>query len=175
MRKVSLRVIPSADGIVSTVQKEFQINGMKTLLRMVPLVAVAASIVSAQTSTAPTTAEIVAARVARLTKLLTLSTAQDTQATAIFTTEVNALAPIKTSLATARTAIVTAVEANNAAGITAAANSIGTLTTQQEQVEGTAEAAFYVILTADQKTKYQELLAAGLDSVGNFHSKGGHH
>jgi hypothetical protein len=155
-------------------RRSFTLTAMQTFLRIIP-VAIAASLVSAQTTTTPTTAEIVAARVARLTKLLTLSTAQDTQATAIFTTEVSALAPIKTRVATARTAIITAVEANNASGITAAANSIGTLTAQQEQVEGTAEAAFYVILAADQKTKYQELLAAGLDSVGDFHSRGGHH
>jgi hypothetical protein len=155
-------------------QKEFQPNGMQTFIRMMPMFAMAATFLSAQSSTTETTAEIVAERVARLTKILTLSTAQQTQATAIFTTEVNVVTTIKTSLATARTALVTAVEANNTAGITTAATTIGTLTTQEEQAEGTAEAAFYVILTADQKTIYQQLLAGGLDAAGSHYPGGGH-
>ncbi len=135
-----------------------------------------ASLLAAQTTTtaaAPTVAQIVADRVARLTKLLTLSTLQVTEATTLFTTELTALNTISTSLTTARTALTTAVEANSPSGITTAATTIGTLTMQQELAEGTAEAGFYFDLTADQQTKYKELIAAGLNGEGFNHGFGG--
>jgi hypothetical protein len=73
---------------------------------------------------------------------------------------------IRTNLTTAHTVLTTAVEANNAAGITAAANQIGTLTASEVQTESTAEAACYATLTAGQQTTYKELLAAELDGTG---------
>jgi hypothetical protein len=140
---------------------------MNKLIRASVLIAAAATLLPAQTTaTAPTVAEIVAARVARLTKLLTLTTAQATQATSLFTTEVTAEQTIDTNLATARTALTTAIEANSATGITAAATTIGNLTMQRAVADGTAEAAFYAILTTAQQTIYQELLAAGLQDCG---------
>lgn len=147
---------------------------MTKWFRILAVTAVAAASLPAQTSTtnAPTVAEIVANRVARLTKLLTLTTAQVTQATTIFTAEETALATIQTSLTTAHTALTTAVEANDTSGITTQSTQIGALTTQEVHAEATADAAFYLILTADQQTKYKELLAAGLDAVPG-HGPGG--
>jgi Spy/CpxP family protein refolding chaperone len=119
---------------------------------------------------APTAAEIVANRVARLTKLLTLTATQQTQATTIFTTEESSLSALRTSLQTARTGLATAVKANDTAGISAAAVQIGGITTQEVQAQGTADAAFYVLLTADQKTKYDELKSSGF---GGMRGRGG--
>ena len=147
---------------------------MQKSFRAAALIVAAASVLSAQFSTggtAPTIADIVAARVARLTKLLTLTTAQAASATSLFTTEETALSTIRTSLAAARTALTTAVEANS--GISAAATAIGNLVTQQELAEGTAEGMFYAELTTDQQTKYKELLAAGLDNGGGPGGHGG--
>lgn len=139
---------------------------MHKLLRTAALIAVASSFLPAQTTTttAPTIAEIVAARVAHLTKLLTLTTAQASQATSYFTTEVTALTTLNSTLATAKTALTTAVEADSTPGITAAATTIGTVTMQEAQAEGTAQAQFYAILTTAQQTIYQEVLASGLDA-----------
>lgn len=109
------------------------------------------------TRTPPTPAQMVANRVTRLTKVLTLTPAQQAQANTIFTTEATALTGLRTSMQTARTALETAVEANDSNAITAQANAIGSLTTQEVQATAASNAAFYAILTADQKTAYKEV------------------
>jgi Spy/CpxP family protein refolding chaperone len=118
------------------------------------------------TRTAPTPAQIVANRVARLTTLLTLTTAQQTQATTIFTNEITAISQLQTSMQTVRTALQTAVEKNDVAGITTQASAIGSLTTQEVQSRSTADAAFYAILTADQVAKYEQIEARGPRGFG---------
>ena len=89
-------------------------------------------------SNPPSDADIVANLVAHLTTLLDLTGAQQTQATSIFTV----------------------------AQITAAATQIGTLTMQQVVAQAKADAAFYLILTSDQQTKFAALKAAGLGAPG---------
>ncbi len=123
---------------------------------------------AAQTSTStttaptpPTPAQLTANQVARLTTLLTLTTDQQTQATTIFTAEYTALSTIQTSLQTERTTLNRAVTANDTAGIAAAASEIGTLTGQQVLAQATASAAFLLILTTDQQTKYEALQTSG--------------
>jgi hypothetical protein len=114
-------------------------------------------------------AEIVAAQVARLTKILTLTTAQATEATSYFTTSVTVDQTVATNLATAQAALTTAVESDGATAIiTTAANTIGTLTSQQVLADATAQASFYAILNSAQQTIYKELLAAGLQGVGGW-------
>jgi Spy/CpxP family protein refolding chaperone len=120
--------------------------------------------------TPPTTAEIVSHQVSRLTKLLDLTAAQQTQATSIFTTEQNALATVRTSMHTAHTALETAIKANDPAGISTQSAAIGTLTAQEVQAQGTADAAFYAILMADQQSKYDTL---GPRGPGGFGGPGG--
>lgn len=137
---------------------------MKSWFRGMALTAIAAAVVSAQTTTAPsppTIAQIVANRVAHLTNLLTLTTDQAAQATTIFTTEETALQGLKTSMQTAQTALKTAVQANSATGITAAATQLGSLNTQSIEARATADAAFYALLTSAQQTIYNEVPQGG--------------
>lgn len=139
----------------------------KLILNAVAVTTLAASFAAGQpTGTPPTSAEIVSNRVARLTTLLTLTTAQQTQATTIFTTEVTALAAIKTNLDTARTALNAAVLKNDSAAIVTQATQIGALTTQQVEAQAKADASFYALLTPDQQTKYTELRLTGLGGRG---------
>ncbi len=149
---------------------------MKNLLGTALLAVFTYSVAPAQTvgtsANAPTVAELVASRVARLSKILTLTAAQESTATTLFTKEITTLQSLQTGLATAQTAIIAAVEANSASGIVTAATQIGTLTAQQEQAEATADAAFYASLTTDQQTKYKALLSHGLDDYGT--GFGGH-
>jgi Spy/CpxP family protein refolding chaperone len=95
--------------------------------------------------------------VARLTKILDLTSEQQTSATTIFTTGQTALATLRTSLQTARTALQTAITSNDTATIASDAAQIGTLTGQEVQAQATASAAFYAILAADQQSKYETL------------------
>jgi Spy/CpxP family protein refolding chaperone len=124
------------------------------------------AIAQSTSGTAPTTAQIVSNLVARLTKLLDLTSAQQTQATTIFTTEQTALATLRTSIQTARTALQTAIKSNDTATIGTESTQIGTLTGQEVLAQGTADAAFYAILTADQQSKYDTLGPLGPGGAG---------
>ncbi len=73
----------------------------------------------------------------------------------------------------AHTALQTAIESNDTASISAQAAQIGTLTTQEVETHATAQAAFYAILTADQQTKYKQLLSAGPRGFGGPGGFGG--
>lgn len=116
--------------------------------------------------TTRTPEQVVASRVSRLTVLLTLTAAQQTQATTIFTTEQAALTALETPRTTARTALETAVKANNVTGIATQAAALGNLEKDEVLAHATAQAAFYNILTAAQKTTYDNIRNGGLDGDG---------
>ncbi len=116
--------------------------------------------------TPPDPATMAQRRVAHLTTLLTLTTAQQQQATNIFTNSSTANAAVHTNLQTAHTAIKDAVKKNDNAGIDRAATTIGNLTAQLTSNDAKADAAFYLILTPDQQAK--------LTSLKGMHGHGGH-
>lgn len=130
------------------------------------LTAVSASLLLSQTATStppspPTPARMTAHQVARLTTLLSLTAEQQTQATAIFTTEQTAMSSLFPSMQSAHKALQAAVRTQDTAAITTLAAQIGTLTTQETQARATAQAAFYAVLSADQQTKYDQLPQGG--------------
>lgn len=136
--------------------------------------ALVASGQSTTSPTPPTTAEIVSNIVSRLTKLLDLTSTQQSEATTIFTTEQTALATVRSSLHTARTALETAITSNDAGTIATEATQIGTLTSQQVQAQATAAAAFYTDLNSDQQSKYTTLgPMLGPGGPGGFGGPGG--
>ena len=128
------------------------------------------------TTNPPDVATIVAREVSFLSSLLTLTTGQQTQATTIFTTALTSIQTLQTNITTARTALATAVKANDTAGINTQSAAIGTAEGQIVALQAKADAAFYALLTADQKTK---LLAAdsdfGSDLGAGLHIPGGGH
>ena len=134
--------------------------------------ALSASFLVAQ-RTPPTAAEMIANRVARLTELLTLTTAQQSQAATIFTNEQASESTIRTSMEAARAALRTAVQSNDVGGIVTQAAQIGALTTRQVESQAKAEAAFYAILTVEQKTKYDERPSGGPGGRGGPRGPGG--
>jgi Spy/CpxP family protein refolding chaperone len=117
-----------------------------------------ATLVLAQTP--PSADQIAAQRVARLTTLLTLNSAQQYSATTIFTSEATAVSTLRTADETLHTLLETSVESNDAAGIANAANQLGALSAREVQARASADAAFYALLTADQQAKYKELQAS---------------
>jgi Spy/CpxP family protein refolding chaperone len=125
--------------------------------------------------TPPTAAQIVANQVARLTKLLDLTSTQQASATTIFTTEQTAMATLRTSLQTARTALQTAIKSDDTNTIGTGAAQIGTLTGEEVLAQATASGAFYAILTADQQSKYDTLgpLGGGPGGLGGPGGPGG--
>ena len=79
------------------------------------------------------------------------------QATTLFTNAATANATVHANLKTAHTALKTAVQGNDTAAINQAATTIGNLEGQSVANTSLADAAFYSILTADQKTKFASL------------------
>ncbi len=130
----------------------------KRLLTLAALSAISLAPLAAQgnTNTTATTPPGVERRVAYLTALLGLSTAQANQATTIFTNAQTAAAALRTNMQTARQALRTAVTANNTAAIDQASGQIGTLTGQMTAIQSHAEASFYALLTPDQQAKYKK-------------------
>ena len=117
-------------------------------------------------------ATLAARQVAFLTKLLTLTTGQQTQATTIFTASITANQVLETQDTTAQTALLTAIKANNTANITTQATALGTIEAQRISNTAKADAAFYALLTTDQKTKLDSLNEDGF--LGDIHIPGGH-
>ena len=114
----------------------------------------------AQGGTPPDPATAAQHQVARLTTLLTLNTAQQSQATTIFTNSLTAIAGLQTTLNTDRQSLEAAVKSNATSTIDQVAASIGLLEGQALAIQKKADAAFYAILTSDQQTK--------LDQLGSF-------
>jgi len=138
----------------------------KTLFRLVFVTTLAASFAFAQSSgstTAPTPGHGngIQHRISFLTTLLTLTTAQQQQATTIFTNAATAASPVHSSMKTAHESLKTAVTGNDAATIDQTATTIGTLTAQLTSIEAKAQAAFYQILTPDQQTKLTQFESQG--------------
>jgi Spy/CpxP family protein refolding chaperone len=100
-------------------------------------------------------------RVDSLATRLALTDAQKTQALKIFTDANTASQALQAQIATNRTAIRDAVKKNDIAGIDAASSALGTQTGQLQAIQAKADAAFYNLLTADQKTKYDSAQERG--------------
>ncbi|MGB8536136.1 MAG: Spy/CpxP family protein refolding chaperone [Acidobacteriaceae bacterium] len=107
--------------------------------------------------TRPTPAAIAQHEVQRYTTLLSLTSAQAEQATTIFTTEATARQSSRASDRAAHQAMEAAIKSNDAATIQSTATSMGQLAGESMAAHALAQAQFYAILTADQKTKFGEL------------------
>ena len=107
--------------------------------------------------TPPTPAAIAQHEVQRYTTLLTLTSAQVEQATTIFTTEATARQTSRASERAAHQAMEAAIKSNDTATIQSAATNMGQLAGEAMAAHALAQAQFYAILTADQKTKFSDL------------------
>ena len=112
-------------------------------------------------------------RVTMLTRFLELTPDQVTQATTIFTNAANASQTLRTSSTENRTALREAIKANNFAAIDQLSNALGITSGQLMAIEAKAEAAFYAILTADQKAKYDQRGGFGFGPGGGPMGPGG--
>jgi len=134
---------------------------MRKLALTILLASFAAAVVFAQ-HTPPSPATIAQDIVNRYTTLLELNSAQQTQALAIFTTEVTAEFSAQKDERTQREALHTAVINNDSLGIQSASTAIGNDAAASTLARATAEAAFYQILTLPgQQSKYTQLVGRG--------------
>lgn len=105
-------------------------------------------------------------RVKFLTTMLTLNTSQQQQAATIFTNSATANQSTMASMRAARQSLRTAIQNNDANGISQAATTIGNLTAQSTLADAQAEAAFYQILTPAQQTQYTQYRTQGRGGFG---------
>ncbi len=132
---------------------------MKTIVTLI-LTAVLAGTLAAQAPPAPgppSPADHAQRQVKFLTTMLSLTAAQQQQATTIFTDAATSAAAVHKNMRAARQSLDDAVKSNNSAGIDQTAANIGQLTTQLTSIEAKARAAFFQILTPDQQNKMTEL------------------
>ena len=109
-------------------------------------------------------------RVAKMTALLTLTPAQQTQVTSILTNAAGSRAD-RGSMKQVRAQMRTAIEANDSATIEQASNTIGNIAAQNAAARAKTAAAIYQILTPDQKAKAAQLA----DLFGNGEKGRRHH
>ncbi|MGA9628115.1 MAG: Spy/CpxP family protein refolding chaperone [Bryobacteraceae bacterium] len=88
-----------------------------------------------------------------LNTLLGLTPSQQQQATTMFTAAVTARAAIRSNMKAARQGLTTAILNNDSAGINQASMALGGRTAQLTAAGAFANAAFYQILTTDQKSR----------------------
>lgn len=96
-------------------------------------------------------------QVKTLTTLLSLTSAQQQQATTIYTNAAKAEQSIRESDRQTHDGLRTAVKANDTATIDQLASTVAQNTAQLTSIKAKADAAFYQILTSDQQTKFSEL------------------
>lgn len=102
-------------------------------------------------------ARMIQRRVAKMTALLSLTPAQQTQVTSILTNAAQSRAGDRGSIKQVRAQMRTAIQANDTASIEQASNQIGNLAAQTAAARAKTAAAIYQILTPDQKAKAQQL------------------
>ena len=107
--------------------------------------------------TPPTPAGMAQHEVQRYTTLLTLTPAQVEQATTIFTTEATARQNSRASERAAHQAMEAAIKSNDTATIQSTATTMGQMSGEGMAAHALAQAQFYALLNADQKTKFGEL------------------
>lgn len=114
----------------------------------------------------PDPAQMIEMRVNMLANQLSLTEAQKTQATKIFTDAQTASETARTAMQTARESLGDAIKKNNTASIDQLSRDIGAATTELTSIESKAQAAFYAILTADQQAKFDSMPGRGMGMGG---------
>ena len=107
-------------------------------------------------------------RIDHLATRLGLTDAQKASATKIFTDAMTSSESLRTSMETARQGLQDAIKANNTSAIESLSAQSGNLQGQLMAIHAKAEAAFYALLTAEQKTKYNQRPERGPGGPGGM-------
>ncbi|HEY2497567.1 MAG TPA: Spy/CpxP family protein refolding chaperone [Candidatus Angelobacter sp.] len=129
------------------------------LLKLTAFLALTSAFVMAQQKNPPDQAAMAQHHINFLTKQLSLTPQQQQQATTIFSEASNNAKATHDQMKAAHDTLQAAIQKNDSAGIEAAANNIGNLTSQMIAAHSKAQAAFYQTLTPEQQTKMNDLQA----------------
>lgn len=142
------------------------------MLKVLAVGALATVFMVAQAQQPPEPGQMVQHRISFLTTVLSLSPAQQQQATTIFTGAHSTQKSLRDQLRAAHDSLKTAIQKNDSAAIEQQASTIGNLTSQMVAAHAKAEAAFFQTLTPEQQTKFSQLQSEG---PGHGHGPGGPH
>ena len=142
---------------------------MKKILIAIAAAFLAATVLvlSAQMDKGHDPAQRIQHRVEHLTQELGLTSAQQQQATTIFTNAIASQKSIHDQMRAAHESLKAAVQKNDSTAIDQTSSTIGSLTAQMTSAHAKAQAAFYQILTPDQQSKLKEM-------DGHHHGHMGH-
>ena len=118
-----------------------------------------APVMFAQGTDGPGAGRGVQRRVAFLADRLSLTSAQQTQVTAILSSGDANGGTARSSMKTAHDSLNAAVQSGDAGAMEQAATTIGNLTAQSTLARANSHAAIYKLLTPDQRTKYAQMHA----------------
>lgn len=131
---------------------------MKTLfLKVITLVALCGLMAAAQDQTSPDPARHIQHHIAALSKSLSLTPAQQQQATTLLTDALSAGKALHQQMQAAHESLKAAVQKNDTAGIDQATGTIGALQGQMMAIHAKAMAAFRQTLTPDQQSKLDSM------------------
>jgi len=141
-------------------------------VKVLAICALASAFVLAQAQHPPDPAQMVQHHVSYLSTVLSLTSAQQQQATNIFTGAQTNQKALHDQMKSAHENLKAAIQKNDTGAIEQHAATIGNLTSQMIAAHAKAEAAFLQTLTPDQQTKYSQLESMG---PGHGHGPGGMH
>jgi Spy/CpxP family protein refolding chaperone len=121
----------------------------------------AASLAFAQTGTPPSPATIAQMRVNQLSHTLNLTDAQKASALSIFTAAITSAQTLQDSLRTNHQSLADAIKSNNTASINTLSAAAGVIEGNLMAINAKADAAFYQLLTTDQKALYDAMPHGG--------------
>jgi Spy/CpxP family protein refolding chaperone len=142
------------------------------MISKLSLALLAATLAFAQ-NTAPSPGAMAQMRVNHLAQPLNLTDAQKASALSIFTIAITNAQTIQTSLRTNQQSIADAVKKNDSATIDSLAIASGVLQGKALAINAKADAAFYAILTTDQKAIYDAMPHGGPGGPGGRGRRGG--
>lgn len=133
--------------------------------RCAVLLAAAAMLLPAQMSgpegSGPDPEKLAQMRAERLARMLALTEEQKAQALRIFADAQSAAERYQQEMQVARQALHTAIRANDVAAMDRAARDIGAAMAELTSIDARAEAAFYALLTPEQKAEYDSMPGRG--------------
>jgi Spy/CpxP family protein refolding chaperone len=132
-----------------------------TTLGTAMLTAQNSNVIQTQKPSPPTPADMAKMRLQLLNSALSLSPAQAEQALTLFTDAANSTEQDHNNLRTARENLKSGVQANDMEAIDTAAATIGSLAAQITATDAKADAAFYQLLTPEQKARFSNIETRG--------------
>jgi Spy/CpxP family protein refolding chaperone len=150
-------------------------NPMRTsLVKVIAVLALTSALAGAQHGNPPDPAAMAQHRVDFLTRQLSLTPAQQQQATTIFTEGANNAKSVHDQMQAAHQNLQAAVQKNDTAAIEQISASIGNLMGQMTAAHAKAEAALYQTLTPEQQSKFNQMQSHHGFGMRGHGDPGGH-